>query len=91
MARYVLATALMTLLWGLVFGALDDALGEPGNWLYAFGVGLMFAALIGFGGSLQAKELVPPGAWFHLPVLRKFASVSTAVCFGRRSCPSTSA
>ena len=56
MARYVLATALMTLLWGLGFGALDDALGEPGNWLYAFGVGLMFAALIGFGDHYKRRS-----------------------------------
>ena len=44
--RYVALTALMTLVWGLVFGLLDSELDEAGNWLYALAVGAVFAGII---------------------------------------------
>lgn len=44
--RYAVLAVLMTLLWGVTFGLLDNELDEAGNWLFALAMGAVFAGII---------------------------------------------
>ena len=51
--RYAVCATLLTLIWGVAFGLLENELGEAGNWLYALGMGLLFAGIIAVADRSQ--------------------------------------